>query len=67
MLQSITVDGSMANIRFFTTNDEVTLEYEDTVILRFTPDSDRLIPGVESVGQFIRDTATVTIIDNDSK
>ena len=65
--QTIDVEDDMAEICLFTTNDEVTLEYNDTVILRFTPDSDRLISGVESRGGFIRDTATVHIIDNDSK
>ena len=67
MFHPIDVEDNMAEIRLFTTNDEVTLEYNDTVILRFTPGSDRLIPGVESFGEFIRDTATVNIVDNDSK
>ena len=65
-MQPISVEGS-TDIRLFTINDEITLEYDDTVILRFTPDSPLLIPGVESEGEFIRDTATVHIIDNDSK
>ena len=55
------------NIRLFTTNDEVTLVYDDTVILRFNPAIPEFIPAVESVGEFIRDTGTVNIIDNDSK
>ena len=57
----------MAEMRLFTLSDEVTLEYDDTVILRFTPDSDSLIFGVNGRGEFIRDTATLHIIDNDSK
>ena len=44
----------MAEVRLFTTNDEVTLEYDDTVILRFNPTSPLLIPGVEGEGEFCR-------------
>ena len=54
-------------IRLFTINDETTLEYDDRVILTFTPDIPALIPGLEAEGEYIRDTATVQIIDNDSK
>ena len=54
-------------IRIFTSNDEITLEYDDRVILTFTPDNPALIPGLEARGEFVRDTATVNIIDNDSK
>ena len=45
----------------------IALEYDDTVMLRFTPDYDTFISDVENAGQFIRDTAIVNIIDNDSK
>ena len=38
-----------------------------TVILKFTPDRSGLIPGVEGAGEYVRDIATVYIIDNDSK
>ena len=55
------------DINIFTTNDEITLEYDDTVILRFTPDNPLLISGAESDREYIRDMATVNIIDNDSK
>ena len=57
------------DIRLFTTNDEVTLEYEDTVILRFTPQISALdlVKSVEGAGEYIRDTSTVFIIDNDRK
>ena len=56
-----------AQIRLFATNDEITLEYDDRVLLRFTPDNPGLIPALEGVGEYIRDTATVHIIDNDCK
>ena len=55
----------MAEIRLFTSNDQISLEYDDTVILRFNPAHPSLIPGVESIGEFIRDTATVNILDTD--
>ena len=56
-----------ADIRLSTTDDNITLEYDDTVILLFTPLNSSFIPGVEGAGEFIRDTAVVNIIDNDSK
>ena len=61
--------GSSENveIRLFTSNDQITLEYDDRVRLVFTPDNPDLISGVEDVGEYIRDTAIVNIIDNDSK
>ena len=66
IFQPIHIENS-ADIRLFTTNDEVTLEYNDTVILRFTPQMSDLVPSVEGMGEYIRDTATVNIIDNDRK
>ena len=54
-------------IRLFTSNDQITLEYDDRVLLVFTPDNPGLIPAVEAEGEYIRDTAIVNIIDNDSK
>ena len=56
-----------AEFRLFTASDEITLEYDDRVLLRFTPDNPGLIPGLEGMGENIRDTATVHIIDNDCK
>ena len=56
-----------AHIRLFTANDEITLEYDDRVLLSFTPDDPGLIPGLEGFGEYIRDTATVHIIDDDGK
>ena len=56
-----------AEIRLFTTNDEITLEYDDRILLMFTPGNPVLIPGLEGYGEYIRDTATVHIIDVDCK
>ena len=56
-----------AEVRLFTSNDQITLEYDDSVILTFTPDNPLLIPGLEAEGEYIRHTATVQIIDDDSE
>ena len=56
-----------AEIRLFTANDEVTLEYEDRVRLNFDPIPADLITGLESLGEYVRNTAIVNIIDNDCK
>ena len=45
----------------------MTLEYDDRVLLRFTPDNASLIRGLEDMGEFIRDSAMVNIIDDDCK
>ena len=49
------------------TNDGITPEYDDRVLLRFTPDIPDLILALEDYGEYVRDTATVNIIDNDCK
>ena len=48
-------------------SDEVTLEYEDRVNLGFIPDNASLIRELEDIGEFIRGSAIVNIIDNDCK
>ena len=63
----IQLSDSKALIQLFTSNDIISLEYEDTVTLRFTPSLSNLIQLVEDGGEFIRDTATVNIIDSDRK
>ena len=55
------------SIRLITHQDIITLEYDDSIILVFTPNHPALIPALEDLGEFIRDTATVNIIDDDSK
>ena len=65
-LQPIAVPNEN-EVRLFTSNDEITLEDGDQVKLRFTPDNPGLFPGVEGAGEFIRNTATVNIVDNDRK
>ena len=48
-----------AEIRLFTANDEVTLEYEDRVRLNFDPTAADLITGLEIMGEYVRHTAIV--------
>ena len=66
------IDG-VTTVRFElrTRNDAVTLEYEDTVLLLFSPDpfepGQTLIEFYESEGEYIRESVTVYIIDNDRK
>ena len=53
------------DIRLFITNDDISLEYDDMVRLTFTPDSPDLISDTENQGMYVRETATVNIVDND--
>ena len=62
-LPATTITGNRTDIQLFTTDDDITLEYNDTVLLKFS----YLIPAPEIAGEFLRDTATVNIIDNDRK
>ena len=64
---SVTSALTSAEIHLFTSNDEVTLEYEDRVLLNFDPILSNLIPRLEALGEYVRNTAIVNIIDNDSK
>ena len=48
---SVSRDG--AEIRLFTAKDEIALEYNDRILLMYTPSSSRLIPGVEAAGEYI--------------
>ena len=56
-----------AAIRLFTTYDVRTLEYDDYIILTFTPGNPAVITGLEGVGEYVRTFAIVNIIDNDRK
>ena len=62
------VEGfDVAHIELRTRNDAVTLEYDDTVILVFSPDVSDLIEFYESEGEYIRDNVVIHILDNDRK
>ena len=64
----ITINGNnnATNIRVLPVNDEITLEYDDRLLLRFTPDG-TVLSGLANMFEYIRDTAVVNIIDNDCK
>ena len=65
---NVEVEGSDAvMIELHTRNDAVTLEYDDTVLLLFSPDEDDLIEFYEEYGEYIRNSVVVRIIDNDRK
>ena len=64
---SVSRDQPSAEIRLFTANDEVTLEYDDRVRLDFNPTAADLITGLEAMGEYVRNTAIVNIIDSDCK
>ena len=55
------------NIRLVTLNDHTTLEYNEYVILTFTPGNPAVIPDLERQGEYVRTSAIVNIIDNDRK
>ena len=63
----LVVNSAVVNL--LTANDDniITLEYDDRVKLTFTPSSADLLSDVESLGEYIRDTATVNVVDNDSE
>ena len=63
----IRVNNGVSTVHLFAVNDEITLEYNDRVLLHFTPDDHYLIRDLQAAGQYVRDTAIVNIIDNDSK
>ena len=58
-------DFTQAMIELRTRNDIVTLEYDDTVILFFSPDEPDLIELYESEGEYIREHVVINIVDSD--
>ena len=63
-MRTIRVKNHDTVIHLLTLHDVIALEYGDTILLRFTPDDHIFISDVR---QFIRDRATVNIIDDDSE
>ena len=64
---TINANNNATSIRVFPVNDEITLEYDDGVLLRFTPAVTNLFSDLANQFEYIRDTAVVNIIDNDRK
>ena len=56
-----------AEIPIITTDNDIPFEDEKTVTLHFLPYDFGTLDASESRGEYIRDTATVQIIDDDSK
>ena len=65
-LPAISFSDNKTEVHLSTTSDVITLEYNDSVILTFTS-SNNIIQSLETAGEFLRDTATVNIIDEDCK
>ena len=64
----INIEGSNETmIELRTRNDDIALEYDDAVLLIFTPNEDDLIDMYEEEGEYIRDSVVVRIVDNDRK
>ena len=59
--------NNATDIPVFPVNDEITLEYDDRVLLRFTSAVTNLFSDLANQSEYIRDTAVVNIIDNDRK
>ena len=65
---TVDIEGNVGErIELQTRNDDITLEYEDTVILIFSPHESDLIEFYESEGEYIRESMTVYINDKDRK
>ena len=67
--QFITINwnNNATSILVFPVNDEITLEYDDRVLLRFTSNVTNLFSDLANQFEYIRDTAVVNIIDNNRK
>ena len=59
--------SGFSDVRLDASNDDVTLEIDDTAILRLKPTTPNIVALIEQQRQFLRDTATVNILDNDCK
>ena len=64
---TINAINNATDIAVFPVNDEITLEYNDRVLLRFTPAVTNLFSDLANQFEYIRGTAVVNIIDNDCK
>ena len=55
------------DIFLFPVDDGITLEYDDQILLRFTPSDSNIISVLENGFEYIRDSAIVNIIDDNSE
>ena len=59
--------NGIKGIHLVTMNDDITLEYDGKVVLTFAPQTAGNSTDIENVGEYIRRTATVNVIDTDRK
>ena len=62
-----TITDIRATIPLLATNDGITLEYNDSVVMTFSPTIASITQVLKDAGEFLRDTAIVNIIDMDCK
>ena len=62
-----TVTDNRATIPLLAIKDGITLEYNDSVVMTFSPSIASIIEVLKDAGEFLRDTAIVNIIDMDCK
>ena len=55
----VTETDNSVPVRLFTSNDDVTLEYDDYVIITFTPENPAIIEALEVEGEYIKNTTIV--------
>ena len=67
MIEPITLEKSSADIHLL--KNENPLDYQETITLKFAPEFPDLVQAFEetNLGEFIRQSATVIIIDNTCK
>ena len=66
-VQSIQCSNNSVQISLFASIDDISLEIGDRINLMFRPEDPSVVQDIENNGEFIRDTATVNIIDINRK
>lgn len=64
---TVRIDGENMSIPLMAVDDEVSLEYEETITVTFHSDIHNLADIGDLIQEFVRDETTVTIIDIDRK
>ena len=66
-VQSIQCSNNSVRISLLASIDDISLEIGDRINLMFRPEDPSFVQDIENNGEFIRDTATVNIIDINRK
>lgn len=66
-LSRTAVTDSGAEIILYTINDDIALEIEDDVHVKYKPTHPQYVKKLEENGEFFRDLAIVRIMDNDGE